>query len=465
MSANQGTQFYGHPDTQQVLNLVAELEERLGKLKHWQQENEKHLQQVEHEAQVVQQRDVRLSLRNQRLHRLVQALHTRAHMLTAAERNLAQRQTHLAQQQAEFQQQQAKYQQTAQQAATQLAAERAELAQRAKALEKLTRQTQAAIPLANQRADASAAPTLAPTADAEMLARRQKLHHYKALLRERSVALKSAQKRTASTRQQYEGLLQQRQTLIQVKQFLAASEERMVRQWASAHAASLVVGAVIGLALLGLFSYVLGQALTSPLWQASAQIAAPSAAAAQEGRQQWLLKQQDTLLSAPVLAEALNQLNLRGLRPFPSPTELRDHLQTRLTSSTPDGEKLLLTFKDADREGVVAMLECVSRAFVGYQLAEDRKAGKPAGTRILEAAARSSTPLEDHRLTVAGAIFGITTLLAVVLSLLLRGWYLRSLHRIGGDMPQAMSDLEDANHWPAVSARAASETTASTDEF
>jgi hypothetical protein len=164
----------------------------------------------------------------------------------------------------------------------------------------------------------------------------------------------------------------------------------------------------------------------------------------------WVKAQRQIMLQPAVIDETLSQLSQRGQRPFESPDALKTHLDATLRVSSNAPGKLTLEYRNTDPEVVWLMLESLGRAYLGYQMVEDRKADRPSTITIKPNAARDPTPAEDRRLIVGAQVFAGAVLGSLVLFFVLRFWLLRASRVFDGEEKQLMDQLDDPKNWPAA---------------
>jgi hypothetical protein len=206
---------------------------------------------------------------------------------------------------------------------------------------------------------------------------------------------------------QYHELLAQRETALRdMKRVLASSEAEMVRRWSTRRSALVVAVVVLAVGLLAAISYAIGRSVVDPVWLATAVVEADSGHTPQA---EWLRAQRRVLLSDAVLNETINQLDQRGVALDGGVPELRNRLRSDLEIRPDVDDRLVLELRQAQpessRNDVYYQVEALSRAFVGYHRAEDRKAGRSPTARIFAMASVERTPVEDRRFTVAAEIF------------------------------------------------------------
>ncbi len=293
-------------------------------------------------------------------------------------------------------------------------------------------------------------------ADSVLKSRREKLHRYRKLLRDRSKKLRGAEDGVQSMSQQCQGLLQQRQMLLDVKQFLAASEQEMIRRWSTHHAGAVIAALVLTLAGLLVVSYAVGQRAVDPIWRTSVVLAIDSEDP--QVMQDWLKAQQQAITSEKVCAETISLMDRHGVKHFAGASDLARHLKAHVAQRVEGKNRLLLEHLGADSESARLLLESLSRALVAFDLAQRSAAGEqaPAGpvTRIAQVALIDPKPVKDERLMYGGIIFGTSTLATALAALLLRFWLARSTRIFDQASSPAIDMLEDPKMWAQVNAGA-----------
>ena len=143
---------------------------------------------------------------------------------------------------------------------------------------------------------------------------RSRLHRYRLILRTQSKAIREAQEKIASLHQQYAGLLQQRQTVLEVKQFMAQSEERMVHKWATHGSVAMSSGLFIALTLIAIFSYAVGQQAIEPIWQAREVLEIKATDDQPNAGPAFVSNERKLMLDDPMLRESVSLMAQRGVR-------------------------------------------------------------------------------------------------------------------------------------------------------
>ena len=278
-------------------------------------------------------------------------------------------------------------------------------------------------------------------------ARRTKLHKYKTLLKQRSKTLRDADRRSRSSKLAVSGLKQQRQMLVEVKNFLESSEAEMVRRWATNKASALVVGIILCLSLLALISYFVGQNAIQPVHRAAMTMVIKTSNDRPLRPVKFVAHHRSLLMADAVLNETISQLAQRGTRPFDQAKQLLAHLSLNLKVSSPGSGRLELSYLDTDGQLAQAMLESLGRAYLSYQASQNRIEGTESLSRIVQPAALAPKPVEDLRLIVSAAVFGGMVLLGLIFGLIMRWWLMRSQRVFDSDPAMAMTDLENPVEW------------------
>ena len=234
------------------------------------------------------------------------------------------------------------------------------------------------------------------------------------------------------------GIDKERAALAEVKQFLEQSEAAMVRRWATNKTGSLVTSTVIAVILAVGFSFFVGSHFATPLYRATMAVEVqPEGDAAELPPGAWLTDYKRTLLSEPVLAEALNQMDQLGVRIAGTPAQLDAILRENLAATGKPG-RVELAYHGSDTAQVGAVLEAYGRGLLIHHMAEDRKAGRLSDSaRVLQPAVAESEPVHDDRLKFALATFAAIVAAAALLALPLRLLYGRSQRVLHEDfMPE-----------------------------
>lgn len=278
--------------------------------------------------------------------------------------------------------------------------------------------------------------------------RRKRLHRYRTILRTQSKAVREAQEKIASLHQQYAGLLQQRQTVLEVKQFLAQSEERMVHKWATHGSVAMSAGLFIALALAAIFSHAIGQQAIEPVWQARGVLDIKAVDDQPNTGEAFVNAERKLLLDDPMLRETVSLMAQRGVRGLSEPELLKAVLQRDLTLGSPAPGKLEMVLRSKDKDQMLGVLEAMGRARISYQMMQDRQAGRENSVKIAQAPTRDETPVQDGRLKLSAQIFvGLVVGLGLLIAAM-RWWLLRAKRVFDAQHHDGLKELEGEEHWP-----------------
>jgi hypothetical protein len=190
-----------------------------------------------------------------------------------------------------------------------------------------------------------------------------------------------------------------------------------------------------------------------PIWKATAvvQVGPLSSDAASDPavEQAWLIDQKQILTSDPVLREAINKLDQRGIRVFENAQAMRQALAAAMHVEGKAGN-ITMTYTDVDKERSALVLESMTAAYLVYHLVKDRAANRPDTAKIVQRAAYAPDPVEDLRMAVAGGIFSGSLLLCLILIALLRWYLMRAARVFDGEPNEALAALENPNQWPEL---------------
>jgi hypothetical protein len=197
----------------------------------------------------------------------------------------------------------------------------------------------------------------------------------------------------------------------------------------------------------------------SPVWQASAVLAAPGSTAVSvaEGGEAADVEAApvvsptglgELLWSGPVLTELMNQLDQRDVRLASDAAGLRAVLEPAVQLGGAPGA-VSITYRTTDQAQAEPVVEAIARSLMGYQMAQDRRAGQAPSVRIDRPAALHGEPVQDDRLKVAAVIWGFGLVGVVLMGSLLRlllGRAPRVLDGEGESEP-ALSVLDKPETW------------------
>jgi hypothetical protein len=424
-------------EPRQALGLVDQLSQQLNELRQWEQENEQALTQWQQRAAEAEAERDRLAQRLEDAEK--------------ARRELEQRRAELDQRQQQLDERE--------RAHGELDARRNELAQREQALED---QTQALAQekksldqqhrdLDEKRYRIGQRTQQLKQADKVMRRRRDKLRRYLTILRQQSKQLKETEptqpaqgseqlapvsappSHTAgldgSSKQSEPAeptanaipnqLQTQRQELAEIKRVLEASEQRMIRKWASYRAGTLVTGIIIAATLLTAVSWLAAGRLNPPIYEAALRVKPLAGQALPDSAKPATVRSH--LLSTAVLRDALSRLARDGVRNFAGPTALAKHVRPRLEVDRREGG-LLLRYTTPRRELAAPLLEALGHSYLNQHRRQAAIAGQSPSIRISDPASVRQ-PMGSGQAKTAGMIFlgllALTVALGVALRVLL----------------------------------------------
>ncbi len=151
-----------------------------------------------------------------------------------------------------------------------------------------------------------------------------------------------------------------------------------------------------------------------------------------------------------MLEETIGQLAQRGVRLFDNTTAMKTQFDQSLKIDSPAPDKLTLEYRFTDPDTAVLVLESLDRAFLGYQMHDDRKADRPNSIKLVEAAAHDAQPVVDQRTFISIMVFVISAVSALVLTFLLRWWLLRNTRVFGDAENSLIPQLENEEAWPEL---------------
>jgi hypothetical protein len=186
------------------------------------------------------------------------------------------------------------------------------------------------------------------------------------------------------------------------------------------------------------------------VWRATTVVEVGAGVGATGDPAAWLAKEREALLSEPVLAEAVAQLNQRGVRQFEGPDDMRGKLAAGMGLAFQPPNRLVIELRDTNREQVVSVLESLTRGFLAWQMAQERHAPTPLATQMLQPPARDPGPVVDYRLHAAAGVFVAAALAGLLLATIVRWWLRRAAKVMAGPAPPAVHTLEDPAAWPPV---------------
>lgn len=277
----------------------------------------------------------------------------------------------------------------------------------------------------------------------------QRLQKMQSEMQKRYVELRAGEAVVDLARQQYSELLEQRQTLVEVKRFLGTVEDEMVRRWSVHRGFGLVGGAVSCLLFLLLFSHSVGQRIVDPVWRATMTVGV-TMAVIDESRygDAWLTENHQKLISDEMITEAIRLSTQRGVRIFDDAPSMREALTGGLSLSISKPGAMLLELRHTNPDLAVEALEALGRAFVNHRNMEDRIAGQASSMEIKQPAARDPAPIEDNRMTASVIMLAVSTVVVTLLAIITWWWLSRSVRVFDEMAIEELDELEDPDRWP-----------------
>jgi hypothetical protein len=338
-----------------------------------------------------------------------------------------------------------------------LEGQRQELGGRQEALEKALNEAAARTALTDSGA-AAVGDADTRRREQDLSLRQERLERDHQLLRERSKALVEAEgvqpQAQAATAAAGEGTEspQQRQALLEVKQFLEASEAEMVRRWATHKAGGLAVTALLAAAMLAIFSTMLGHRLASPVWQASAVVVLPVVGETEPSLQE----QRQMLVSDLVVRDVLMQLRQRNVRLFGDPATLADDLDRHTRLVRENGFKTRIVYQASGEDGrelSVQMVDAVARAMAEAQLSK-LPANSDLQPSVAQPGAREPQPVRDWRWPLSGFFFAAGLVVFGAAVYFGRRWLQKAprVLDVNVNMP-AVAALSSDEQWQALTGR------------
>jgi len=279
---------------------------------------------------------------------------------------------------------------------------------------------------------------------------KKRLDAYRQQLKEQYQELRTGEAIVDLARQQYTQLLEQRETLVEVKRFLCAYEVEVARRWSVNRSVGLVGGVVSCLLFLLLFSYEVGHRIVDPVWRAGTVVGITSEVLDESKyNSTWLTEQHQLLMSDHLVSEAIRLGAQRGVRLFADVSLMREALSQGLSVKLRSPGRLMIEFRGSNKEMSVNVVKSLGRAFVSHHTMEDRISGRPNSMRIYEAAAIDPFPVKDRRMVASVATLVIASAVVVILTLLLWWWLSHSVYVFEQQAIPELDQLEDDDLWPA----------------
>lgn len=292
-------------------------------------------------------------------------------------------------------------------------------------------------------ADTDASSGVGPSVDG------RRLENYRQQLQEQFKQLRTGEAVVNLARQQYAELLEQRQVLVEVKRYLQATEQQMIRRWSVHRGVGMVGGLGSCMLFLLLFSFGVGHRIVHPVWRAKTEVGL-TATVFDESRygMAWMTQQHQLLVDDDLLREAIRLGAQRGVRIFSNTGTMREALSRGLSVELVAPGRIALTFCHTDKDLVVDVLKSVGRALVNHHTMEDRVSGRPNSMRIHQEAARDPQPIHDGRMVASLVTLLGSTVVVVVLAVFVRWSLLGSVRVFEQTAIPELDQLEDPDRWP-----------------
>ncbi|KAA0215037.1 MAG: hypothetical protein DYG94_03700 [Leptolyngbya sp. PLA3] len=238
--------------------------------------------------------------------------------------------------------------------------------------------------------------------------RRERLSRLRLALREQTRKVRRANALLQERFDQCERLLSRRAELAAAHQALQQQRERAGRAQARSATAGVMLAFAATLAVLLGLSWVLAEKISPGEYAASAAMEADITERAlnEQELSEWQTYHEQLLEDPRFMETAADLLKRRGITTLATPGALDAYLDTSLTMESPADGKLNLELRGQGSTRTERVLDTlvVAMARAGNRTRGRRLDG--ATTVVVEPAAARRDPLDQTRLTCAGAIFG-----------------------------------------------------------
>lgn len=244
---------------------------------------------------------------------------------------------------------------------------------------------------------------------------------------------------------QTEMLARQRRLLQDVHHALAASEQEMIRKWATRRAITVVAMVATALISMAAISHAASHRLVPQTWRIATVIA--DATGAESGMDAAQLR--TTLLSDALLTETLAQMNQRGDYLHESIEPLRAELAPTLAVQIQDDGRFVVQATAVDQDRISKLLDGLGRAYVSWQRSQRGGMLNIDRTRVAHAPKAEAISAVRLQWRVTGIMFAAMVIVSTLATVLIRMMMLRADRMLEEGAAPVLDKLEDDKWWAA----------------
>ena len=251
--------------------------------------------------------------------------------------------------------------------------------------------------------------------------RRERLRRVRAALREREEKLKKAREIIRGRHKECERILAMRDRVVRAQEEIEEQRESISRQTDRSRVAGVVLKLVIAIAILGGLSWAVADRMapTMDLVRATISAQGVNGELDPDAMESWLRYSESLSMDPRLIEETADRLKSRGVEALSSPGAVSAYFKDSLNIDSQRPGELNIALKGEGGAATRRVLETYLAAFVAIANDARSRRADQASTVVSSNAAIDSVPLRDERLKWAGAMWGGSTLL-----ILLIGWAL-----------------------------------------
>lgn len=252
--------------------------------------------------------------------------------------------------------------------------------------------------------------------DARLAQRRERLHHYKTLLRDQSSKILQAKSALAKRAEQCEQVLGKRAELAQAKQALDARAARLDRSASRNKAAVALLCVVTTVAILGGLSWAVAKQAFPGAYLVQATIAAQSDGQPLEPEQlaAWQQSMMALTLDPVVMETVAERMKKRGIVDLSTPGDVMARLKTDLDASVPAPGEMVLSLRGSGSEATRRTLDTFLAAFIAIANESRERRADRASTAVTVKPSSDASPISRPHVAYAGAIWGASSALMLL---------------------------------------------------
>lgn len=251
--------------------------------------------------------------------------------------------------------------------------------------------------------------------------RRERLRGVRVALREREAKLNKAREIIRGRHKECERILAMRDRVARAQEEVETQRETISRQADRSRVAGVVLKLVIAVAILGGLSWAVADRVAPTMDLVRATIAVQGAGNDAGAVAEWAMYSQSLSMDPRLIEETAARLKRRGVEELATPGALDAYFQESLNIDSQKPGEMNVALKGAGGGATRRVLETYLAAFVAIANDARGQHANQASTIVSVNATVDSPPLQDDRIRWAGAMWGGSTLL-----LMLIGWALWS---------------------------------------